>query len=388
MRPDERRRKLRAGVIGLGWAGRQHMAAYAAAADVDLVALAGMEAGPLAELSDQYGIAPEHRYHDWQHLVDHGELDVVSVATPTTLHAPIAVAALDAGLHVLSEKPIAENAPTAERMVDAAERNDRVLDVSFNHRRRGEVQALKKIIDDGVLGPIYYAKAGWLRREGIPGLGSWFTQRSTSGGGPLMDIGVHMLDMALHVIGEPQVTAATAATYAEFGPRGRGSSAVSTMRKTGVQEGAFDVEDLSTAFLRLDGGGTLLLESSWAQWIPKDRCYVTVYGADGGASIEWGAPNDPDRTLEIWTEVGGTAGHPAPGGAGRRQPPGLRLRLRRQGAVGRLHQPSRPAGAGSGRRGRRVLRLGGEGVRSHSLTSHPSHLSQYSLHFTGVSRLT
>ena len=77
---------------------------------------------------------------------------MVSVATPTTLHAPIAVAALDAGLHVLSEKPIAENAPTAERMVEAAERNDRVLDVSFNHRRRGDVQALKKIIDDGVLG--------------------------------------------------------------------------------------------------------------------------------------------------------------------------------------------------------------------------------------------
>ncbi len=297
--------KLRAGVIGLGWAGRQHMAAYATAADVDLVALAGMEAGPLAELSDQYGIAPEHRYPDWQHLVDHGELDVVSVATPTTLHAPIAVAALDAGLHVLSEKPIAENAPTAERMVDAAERNDRVLDVSFNHRLRGDVQTLKKVIDDGVLGPIYYAKAGWLRREGIPGLGSWFTQRSTSGGGPLMDIGVHMLDMALHVIGEPKVTAATAATYAEFGPRGRGSSVVATLRKTGVQEGAFDVEDLSTAFLRLDGGGTLLLESSWAQWIPKDRCYVTVYGADGGASIEWGAPDDPVRTLEIWTEVDG-----------------------------------------------------------------------------------
>ena len=305
--------KLRAGVVGLGWAGRQHMAAYAAPPDVELVALAGMEADRWHALGDQYGIAPEHRFARLAATLSlMAELDVVSVATPTTLHAPIAVAALDAGLHVLSEKPIAENAPTAERMVDAAERNDRVLDVSFNHRRRGDVQALKKIIDDGVLGHIYYAKAGWLRREGIPGLGSWFTQRSTSGGGPLMDIGVHMLDMALHVIGEPKVTAATAATYAEFGPRGRGSSAVATMRKTGVQEGDFDVEDLSTAFLRLDGGGTLLLESSWAQWIPKDRCYVTVYGADGGASIEWGAPDDPVRTLEIWTEKDGAAGHPAP----------------------------------------------------------------------------
>ena len=117
---------------------------------------------------------------------------------------------------------MAENADTARLMVEAAERNDRVLDVSFNHRRRGHVQVLKKMIDAGLLGPIYYAKAGWLRREGIPGLGSWFTHRATSGGGPLMDLGVHMLDIALYLLDEPPVRAVTAATYAEFGPRGKG----------------------------------------------------------------------------------------------------------------------------------------------------------------------
>jgi len=296
---------LRVGVIGLGWAGQQHMAAYAQAADVDLVALAGMEPAQLATLGDQYGVAEDHRFSDWRELLDRAQLDIVSIAAPTTLHEPIAVAALNVGIHVLSEKPIAQNAPTARRMVEAAERNDRVLDVVFNHRRRGHVQALKKIIDAGLLGEIYYAKAGWLRREGIPGLGSWFTRRAVAGGGPLMDIGVHMLDMALHLLGEPAVRTATAATYAEFGPRGRGSSAEPTMRKSGVEQGEFDVEDLSTAFLRLDGGGTLLLESSWAQWIPKDHCYVTVYGSDGGASVEWGAPSDPQRTLNIWTEKDG-----------------------------------------------------------------------------------
>ncbi len=305
--------RIRAGVIGLGWAGQQHMAAYDGAPDVDLVALAGMEADQLESLGDLYGVAGQHRYADWRAMVEQAGLDVVSIATPTTLHSPMSVAALEAGLHVLSEKPIAENADTARLMVDAAERADRVLDVSFNHRRRGEVEVLKNIIDAGVLGRIYYAKAGWLRREGIPGLGSWFTRRASAGGGPLMDIGVHMLDMALHLLGEPAVRAVTAATYAEFGPRGRGSSMATTMRKTGVQDGAFDVEDLSTAFLRLDGGGTLLLESSWAQWIPKDQCYVTVYGSDGGASIEWGAPEDPDRTLHIWTEKDGMPAtlHPA-----------------------------------------------------------------------------
>jgi predicted dehydrogenase len=305
---------LRAGVIGLGWAGRQHMAAYDQLPGVELVALAGMESDQLELLGDSYGV--DQRFHDWRDLVEQAVVDVVSIATPTVLHAPIAVAALNAGLHVLSEKPMAENGMVASEMVAAAEANDRVLEVSFNHRRRGDVSALKSLVDSGVLGRIYYAKAGWLRRSGIPGLGSWFTRSATAGGGPLMDIGVHMLDMALHLLGEPVVDAATAATYAEFGPRGRGGAAYGASNKTGVTEGAFDVEDLSTAFLRLDGGGTLLLESSWAQWIPHDQCYVTLYGSEGGASIEWGG--DPGKTyhhLRAWTEVQGVAAelHPVVG---------------------------------------------------------------------------
>ncbi len=295
---------LRAGVIGLGWAGRQHMAAYDKTNGVELVALAGMESDQLALLGDQYTVA--HRYSDWHDLVNEAELDILSIATPTALHGPIAIAALNAGIHVLSEKPMAENADVGQAMVRAAEDNDRVLEVSFNHRRRGDVQALKSVIDAGVLGTIYYAKAGWLRRQGIPGLGSWFTRSATAGGGPLMDIGVHMLDMALHLLGEPSVRAATAATYAEFGPRGRGASPYGPSGKTGVTDAAFDVEDLSTAFLRLEGGGTLLLESSWAQWIPHDQCYVTLYGSEGGASIEWGGdPSSTYHRLRVWTEVQG-----------------------------------------------------------------------------------
>jgi predicted dehydrogenase len=295
---------LRAGVIGLGWAGRQHLAAYDATPNVDLVALAGMETDQLDVLGDQYGA--QLRFNDWVDLLENADLDLVSIATPTALHGPIAVAALNAGIHVLSEKPMAENADVGRQMVQAAKDNDRVLEVSFNHRRRGDVQALKSIIDAGLLGKIYYAKAGWLRREGIPGLGSWFTRAATAGGGPLMDIGVHMLDISLHLLGEPAVRAATAATYAEFGPRGKGGVPNPVNIKTGVKAGLFDVEDLSTAFLRLEGGGTLLLESSWAQWIPHDQCYVTLYGSDGGASMEWGGhPDHAYHSLKIWTEVRG-----------------------------------------------------------------------------------
>jgi predicted dehydrogenase len=304
-------RPLRAGVVGLGWAGQQHMAAYDALDGVDLVGIAGLETEQVSRLGDRYAV--QHRARDWQELIATADLDVVSVATPTVLHAPIAIGSLDAGIHVLSEKPMAENGTVAAQMVAAARANDRVLDVSFNHRMRGDVQACKKIIDAGLLGKIYYAKAGWLRREGIPGLGSWFTRAATAGGGPMMDIGVHMLDMALYLLGEPKVKAATAATYAEFGPRGKGSGSGEATRKTAAAGGQFDVEDLSTAFLRLADGGTLLLESSWAQWIPHDQCYVAVYGSDGGANIEWGGePKAPYRRLSIWTEIEGVPAELSP----------------------------------------------------------------------------
>ncbi|MGP9539486.1 Gfo/Idh/MocA family protein [Brachybacterium sp. AOP43-C2-M15] len=298
--PEGGQRRLRAGVIGLGWAGQQHVAAYAADPAVDLVAISAMEEHLLARFGDEHEVPG--RYRDWQQMLDEAELDLVSIATPTFLHAPMATAALEAGLHVLTEKPMAETGEAAAGMVDAARRAGRVLDVSFNHRQRGDVTALRAVVDSGVLGKLYYAKAGWIRRQGIPGLGTWFTKAASSGGGAMMDIGIHMLDMALHLLDEPEVTAASASTHAEFGPLGRGGSGFGISQ---VEEGVpFEVEDLATAFLRLDGGGTLLLESSWAQWIPHDLCYVTLYGADGGATIEWGGAPGSDR-ITVWTEVAG-----------------------------------------------------------------------------------
>ncbi|HET9870985.1 MAG TPA: Gfo/Idh/MocA family oxidoreductase [Propionibacteriaceae bacterium] len=296
--------KIRAGVIGVGWAGEQHLIGYSAADDVEIVALAGMEADRLKLLGDTYGA--DLRYADWQQMITEADLDVVSICTPTSLHGPMAVAALNAGIHVLSEKPMAENASVAQQMVDAAEANDKVLDVLFNHRRGGQVKALKQIIDSGLLGRIYYAKAGWLRRAGIPGLGSWFTKMKTAGGGPMMDIGVHMLDMALHLLDEPTVATVSATTYAEFGPRGIGGATGLAGRKSGAGDSVeFEVEDLSTAFMRLQTGSTLLLETSWASWIPHDLIYVNLYGSDGGATMELGGSPATYTKLEVWTEING-----------------------------------------------------------------------------------
>jgi predicted dehydrogenase len=298
---------LRAGVVGLGWAGQQHMKAYAAHPDVELVAVAGLETHLQQSVGDEFGIEPAMRFGQYADMIAAAGLDIVSVATPTALHAPIAIAALNAGIHTLSEKPLAENAVKGAEMVQAADANDRVLDVSFNHRRRGDVKALKQIIDDGVLGEIYYAKAGWLRRSGIPGIGTWFTKQAMAGGGPLMDIGIHMLDMALHLMGEPSVDSVSAATYAEFGPRGLGGSAQGPYggRPDLDTSVPFEVEDFSTAFIRLAGGSTLLLETSWASYIQQDQIFVTLYGSDGGATLG-NSPDGPyEPRLTVFTDVKG-----------------------------------------------------------------------------------
>ncbi|GAB2582737.1 Gfo/Idh/MocA family protein [Microlunatus antarcticus] len=300
----ERPARLRAGVVGFGWAGQQHMDAYALHPDVELVAIAGLEDGPRATLGERYGLPEAGLFRGYQEMIDAARLDVISIATPTALHAPVALAALAAGVHVLSEKPLAESVDRASAMVGAAKAADRVLDVSFNHRRRGDVKMLKQVIDDGLLGEIYYAKAGWLRRSGIPGLGTWFTQKSLAGGGPMMDIGVHMLDMALHLMGEPTAEAVSAATYAEFGPRGRGGSSGAKVGARADGTGAYEVEDLSTAFVRLSGGATLLLEASWASYIERDQLYVVLYGSEGGAVLgspeAWNLPQ-----LSVLTELKG-----------------------------------------------------------------------------------
>ncbi|WP_158862363.1 Gfo/Idh/MocA family protein [Leifsonia sp. AG29] len=289
---------LRAGVIGLGWAGQQHMDAYAAIPGVELVAIAGMEDGPRAELGDTYGV--ERRYRDWKDLVADGDLDVVSVAVPTFLHAPIAVGALDAGIHVLSEKPIARTAAEAQTMVDAAHRSGKVLEVAFNHRRRGDIEALKAAIDAGQIGRPYHARAIWLRRAGIPALGSWFTNREMAGGGPLIDIGVHVLDYALHLFGEPTVTAVSAVTHSELGVRGRGGAS------GGKQQvgSAYEVEDLASVLLRLEDGGSIVLETSWAAYRPAgDEFGITLYGTEGGADLRV-VDYAPSGELTIFTGEG------------------------------------------------------------------------------------
>ena len=289
---------LRAGVVGMGWAGETHLKAYQQMPNVEVVAVADPREERLLELKQTYSIADV--YTDWEMLVKRDDLDIVSVCTPNQFHAPVSIAALESGKHVLCEKPLARTSAEAEQMVRAAIDHDRVLKTAFNHRERGDIQTLKQAIDEGQLGRVYHAKASWMRRQGIPGMGGWFTSREMAGGGPLIDLGVHVLDMALYLLGEPEVEAVSAATYAELGPRGRGGRKVNTRT---MDVGGYEVEDLATAFIRLAGGVTLLLEASWAVYgRAGDDFGVTLFGTEGGADVDiknyaW------EDTLRIYVDV-------------------------------------------------------------------------------------
>jgi predicted dehydrogenase len=294
--------ELRVGVMGLGWAGQRHLEAYEALPGARVVALAGLEEPARQELAERFGV--ERDVARWEDLLALDDLDAVSVAVPTFLHAPIAIAALERGLHVLCEKPIARNEDEADAMVAAARGADRVLDIAFNHRQRGDIQALKTAVDAGRLGHPYYAKAWWLRRTGIPTLGSWFTQSDLAGGGPLVDIGIHVLDYSLFLLGNPEVRAVSASMYDLLATAGFGSSPDSN--KTGATDAKkFDVEDLASVFMRLADGGTLLVEASWAAHRRDgDEFGVTLYGTDGGAEL---IVDDlaPVGSLKIFGDDGG-----------------------------------------------------------------------------------
>jgi predicted dehydrogenase len=287
------------GVIGLGWAGETHLKNYLRLPNVEAVALAGLEESRLHELGQRYGVPNLHR--DYEELVARDDLDAISICAPNHLHAPVAIAALKSGKHVLCEKPLARTGAEAEEIVRAAREAGRVVHVAFTQRERGDVQVLKRHILDGNLGRIYHVKATWMRRNGIPGMGSWFTNKEMAGGGPLIDLGVHMIDMALYLMDEPEIESVSCATYAELGTQGRGGRGDA---KTIVGD-AYEVEDLATAFIRLSGGATLNLEAGWAAYRESsDDFGLTLYGTEGGAEMRVRNYGTQD-TVRIFTDVSG-----------------------------------------------------------------------------------
>lgn len=297
---------LRVGVIGAG-VGVAHLKGYANLPRVEIVGVAGLDDDRVKLVADTYNVP--NRFHNYEEMLARPDIDAVSVCLPNSLHAKVSIEAMQAGKHVLVEKPLARNAAEGREMIAAAEQYQRILMVSFNRRYRGDVIWLKKHIEAGGLGDIYYAKAFWMRRAGIPRLGSWFVSKETAGGGPLIDLGVHVLDMAMFLMGEPHPVAVSGSTYAKFGPRN--VKGWETTQFSG-EDKPYEVEDLASCFIRLDNGATLLLEASWATHSSfGDDFGLSLFGTEGGAEImvrNYGH----DNTLKLFTDINGIPVDSAP----------------------------------------------------------------------------
>jgi len=201
---------VKVGVIGLGM-GRAHLKGYEASPNAQVVALCDINEELLGRVLKE---RPNVRgFTDYGEMLAMRELQAVSVALPNYLHAPVTIAALEAGKHVLCEKPMAMNAAEAEQMKAASERTGRILMMHFNMRYMASAATLKPIMEAGGLGDVYHVTTTYTRRDGYPRLGSWFGQKAKSGGGPLIDLGVHRIDLALWLMGYPKPVSAFGNVY-------------------------------------------------------------------------------------------------------------------------------------------------------------------------------
>lgn len=281
--------------------GSVHVEAFRRIPGVEVVALAGKETERLAALGAMHAIP--HLETDWEALVALPDLDIVSIATPNALHHPIAVAALAAGKHVFCEKPLALNTAQAGEMVAAAVEHDRVLEVAFNHRRRADVQYAKRYLDEVGIGRVYHSRASWKRRAGIPGLRSWFTSKRMAGGGALIDLGPHVLDSLLFLLGERRVIAVSAVAHGELGRAGYG--AMDRTEQMLSDTGAFEVEDLASALFRFDDGSSAAFEITWAgHAVDDENISIELLGVDGGLRL-FVPRYASDGTVRIYRDVAG-----------------------------------------------------------------------------------
>ena len=288
---------LRVAVVGAGFIATQgHLPAVKRRTDTEIVALVEVNAERGRSVAQQFLIPAT--YTDYDAMLREVQPDLVIIGTPNAFHAPQTLAAIEAGAHVLVEKPMATSAADAQRMADAARAASRLLTVSLHNRYRIEMEYLKQVVDAGELGRVYYTKISMLRRRGIPGFGSWFTNKDLAGGGAIMDIGVHMVDLAVWLMGNPTPVSVMGVTYAEFGPRARalGGWGVDAPPPGAIPANArFDVDDLAAGMVRFDNGATLMVDIAWAGYSPSEE-HLHLLGTEGGAEVYVADRQAPTQT--------------------------------------------------------------------------------------------
>lgn len=290
-------KKWRVGLIGIGGICKgSHLVEYLTDERLEVVALCDIIIERAEEIRDKY-FPDAAVYADYNELLKDETIDSVDICTPNYLHSIIAVAAFEHGKHVFCEKPDAVSVSEVLRMRDAAEKAGKTLMVMRNNRWVSASKYAKKYIDSGKMGEIYCGRCGWQRRRGIPGKGGWFTTKEQSGGGPLIDLGVHMIDLAIWLMGNPTPVAVSGNTYMKFADN-EVSDSVNSDFGDKNEDGTFDVEDLAMGMIRFDNGALLQIEFSWASNIEKENRFVELRGTKSGLS--WS-----DSGVKFFTEENG-----------------------------------------------------------------------------------
>jgi len=294
--------KIRHAIIGAGGISRKHFEGYGTLQDdLEIVAVCDIDSGLLAKSKEKYnvGIATDN----YRQLFGNGQIDSVSICLGNHLHAPVSIEALEAGLHVHCEKPMAMNAVEAREMLAASKKSGKTLMVALNNRFTPYAQYIKGLAQSGWFGDIYFAKCGWIRRSGLP-VRSWFGEKKYAGGGALIDLGVHFIDLTMYMMDFPEVESVVGRTYAKFG--GTPASPLYTFQNMPIEPGfKFDVDDLTAGMVFMKNGASMQFEISWASNIEKECYYYELYGVKGGMSFRFYVGEDEKPSLKLFSVLGG-----------------------------------------------------------------------------------
>ncbi|MBT2216798.1 Gfo/Idh/MocA family oxidoreductase [Virgibacillus dakarensis] len=269
--------KLKMGIIGAGGiAQNRHLPAYRSLGDmVEVVAVQDVNSARAKEAAEKFQVPLV--FEDYHDLLK--EVDAVTICTPNKYHAEIAAAALEAGVHVLCEKPMAMTTEECRGMMEASEKSDKLLSIAYHYRHTDAAQVAKRAVLDGEVGDPLVVRVRAMRRRKVPGWGV-FTNKELQGGGSLIDYGCHLLDMALWLLGNPVPTEVLGSAY------NRLSKTPNQPNDWGIfDHETFDVDDHVSGYITFQNGVSLLLECSWAANIKEDTMHLSISGSDGGINV-------------------------------------------------------------------------------------------------------
>lgn len=272
--------KHNVGIVGLGWPGERHAEGVQGCGLGHLYAACDLSEERRLKFAAKY--SPEKIFSNYDEMLSDAGLEAVIVSLPNSLHYPATLKALEAGKHILCEKPPTLNAEQMRHLHTEAENRGLVYFFGRQMRFSGAIQAARKAVGERRLGEIYFAETKWVRSRGTPGgIDGWFTDRARAGGGALIDLGVHAIDAAWYLMGNPKPRTVSAQTYQKF-PQ---------LVKTPV----FDVEDSAYGMIRFENGASVLFEVSWAanltndvplgKWGTRELFSTTVFGPKGSIRV-------------------------------------------------------------------------------------------------------